>query len=195
MAFAKRVRKVSTASKNLAPAFWVHEFMYHCLIYRLHLTSQLISGNYHQCLIAMGFIDNKYVAKFISGGAAPPFPPSHEPGAPLVASSQPSSSQRRDPEPQLPPGWFQQWESDTQRVYYLEQATGRTQWVPPATVSLDSASMLSGKTTVVSPRSNDVVRRNHLYLNLPTATEREEIRRKEREKRERQGPPKYVFDL
>jgi hypothetical protein len=141
----------------------------------------------------MGFVDNKYVSKFISGGAAPRLPPSHEPGATLVASSQPSSSQPRDLEQQLLSGWVQQWDTNTQRVYYLEQVTGRTQWVPPATVSSDSASTLSGKTAVLPPKGNDVVRRSQLYLNLPTATERAEIRRKAEEKRERKGPPKYVF--
>ncbi|KAJ9502595.1 hypothetical protein LTR96_005716 [Exophiala xenobiotica] len=39
------------------------------------------------------------------------------------------------PGPQLPPGWIAQWDGTSQRWYYLEQATGRTQWelwnVPP----------------------------------------------------------------
>ena len=34
--------------------------------------------------------------------------------------------------PQLPPGWLQQWDTNSQRYYYLEQATGRSQWEPPA---------------------------------------------------------------
>lgn len=34
--------------------------------------------------------------------------------------------------PNLPPGWLQQWDQNSQRHYYLEQATGRTQWDPPA---------------------------------------------------------------
>lgn len=33
--------------------------------------------------------------------------------------------------PQLPPGWISQWDLNSQRHYYLEQATGRTQWEPP----------------------------------------------------------------
>ncbi|KAI4191158.1 MAG: hypothetical protein L6R41_000295 [Letrouitia leprolyta] len=33
--------------------------------------------------------------------------------------------------PQLPPGWISQWDPNSQRYYYLEQATGRTQWDPP----------------------------------------------------------------
>ena len=33
--------------------------------------------------------------------------------------------------PQLPPGWVAQWDQNSQRYYYLEQATGRTQWNPP----------------------------------------------------------------
>ncbi|KAK7897946.1 hypothetical protein LTR67_004578 [Exophiala xenobiotica] len=41
----------------------------------------------------------------------------------------------QQPGPQLPPGWIAQWDGNSQRWYYLEQATGRTQWelwnVPP----------------------------------------------------------------
>ncbi|KAL8807172.1 MAG: hypothetical protein Q9182_000854 [Xanthomendoza sp. 2 TL-2023] len=33
--------------------------------------------------------------------------------------------------PRLPPGWISQWDPNTQRYYYLEQSTGRTQWDPP----------------------------------------------------------------
>jgi WW domain len=29
-------------------------------------------------------------------------------------------------------GWIQQWDQNSQRFYYLEQATGRTQWEPPS---------------------------------------------------------------
>lgn len=32
----------------------------------------------------------------------------------------------------LPPGWIQQWDQNSQRNFYVEQATGRTQWDPPA---------------------------------------------------------------
>lgn len=32
----------------------------------------------------------------------------------------------------MPPGWVQQWDQNSQRWYYVEQATGRTQWDPPA---------------------------------------------------------------
>jgi hypothetical protein len=32
----------------------------------------------------------------------------------------------------MPPGWIQQWDQGSQRWYYVEQATGRTQWDPPA---------------------------------------------------------------
>lgn len=34
--------------------------------------------------------------------------------------------------PQLPPGWVQQWDQNSQRSYYLERSTGRSQWEPPA---------------------------------------------------------------
>ncbi|KAL8923100.1 MAG: hypothetical protein Q9208_004784 [Pyrenodesmia sp. 3 TL-2023] len=33
--------------------------------------------------------------------------------------------------PSLPPGWVAQWDPNSQRYYFLEQATGRTQWDPP----------------------------------------------------------------
>ncbi|KAL8870017.1 MAG: hypothetical protein Q9174_003836 [Haloplaca sp. 1 TL-2023] len=33
--------------------------------------------------------------------------------------------------PPLPPGWIAQWDPNSPRYYYLEQATGRTQWDPP----------------------------------------------------------------
>lgn len=28
--------------------------------------------------------------------------------------------------------WIQQWDANSQRYFYVEQATGRTQWEPPA---------------------------------------------------------------
>lgn len=31
----------------------------------------------------------------------------------------------------LPPGWIQQWDQSSQRYYYLEQTTGRSQWDLP----------------------------------------------------------------
>ncbi|KAL6705940.1 hypothetical protein ACN47E_006219 [Coniothyrium glycines] len=34
--------------------------------------------------------------------------------------------------PPMPPGWTQQWDQNSQRWFYVEQATGRTQWDPPA---------------------------------------------------------------
>jgi cytoskeletal protein RodZ len=151
----------------------------------------------------MGFIDNKYVAKFISGGAAPPLPPSHKPATTPSTSSHPSSSHPPfEPSTsyplasttQLPTGWIAQWDPNTQQVYYLEQASGLTQWVPPATAPSDLASTFRGETmTNLALRQHDVIRRNHVYLNLPTASERAEITRKAEEKREREGPPKYVM--
>lgn len=35
-------------------------------------------------------------------------------------------------EPQLPPGWTKQWDGNAQRFYYIDPATGRSQWEPPA---------------------------------------------------------------
>ena len=34
--------------------------------------------------------------------------------------------------PPMPPGWIQQWDQNSQRWFYIEQATGRTQWDPPS---------------------------------------------------------------
>ncbi|EME88789.1 uncharacterized protein MYCFIDRAFT_87575 [Pseudocercospora fijiensis CIRAD86] len=35
-------------------------------------------------------------------------------------------------QPPLPPGWMAQFDQNSQKWYYVEQATGRTQWEPPA---------------------------------------------------------------
>lgn len=35
------------------------------------------------------------------------------------------------PETELLPGWIKQWDGNSQRYYYVETATGRTQWDPP----------------------------------------------------------------
>jgi WW domain len=35
----------------------------------------------------------------------------------------------------LPPGWIKQWDQNSQRWYFVEQATGRTQWEPPSVMS------------------------------------------------------------
>lgn len=43
----------------------------------------------------------------------------------------PSQSHTGGP-PSLPPGWIMQWDANSQRNYYVEQATGKTQWDPPA---------------------------------------------------------------
>lgn len=32
----------------------------------------------------------------------------------------------------MPPGWTAQWDQSSQRWYYVEQGTGRTQWDPPS---------------------------------------------------------------
>lgn len=44
---------------------------------------------------------------------------------------QPYGHQQGYGAPPLPPGWISQWDPNSQRYYYLEQATGRTQWDPP----------------------------------------------------------------
>ncbi|KAI8642867.1 hypothetical protein BD408DRAFT_415758 [Parasitella parasitica] len=39
------------------------------------------------------------------------------------------------PPPQLPPGWIALWDETTQRYYYVDQATGTTQWEIPSGAS------------------------------------------------------------
>lgn len=31
----------------------------------------------------------------------------------------------------MPPGWITQWDQNSQRWYYVDQSTGRSQWDPP----------------------------------------------------------------
>jgi hypothetical protein len=137
----------------------------------------------------MGLKNNKYVAKFIAGDSAPALPPTHEPDpTPLESPSDPS----------LPLGWSQEFDSTTQKAYYLERSTGRTQWVPPTNShDPDAASILSGTTVGADtkPHQHDIVRRNHVYLNLPTAKEREEMKSKAEARRAERGEEKYVTAL
>ena len=35
------------------------------------------------------------------------------------------------PPPPLPPGWRQEWEPNVRRAFWVEEATGRSQWEPP----------------------------------------------------------------
>lgn len=150
----------------------------------------------------MGFIDNKFVAKFIAGGAAPPLPPTH-PQGPLA----PAPSQSL-----IPYGWIEKWDTNSQRTYYLEQATGRTQWElpsyhapPPETQTqpapnrdVSSASMLSGtRAHTIMPsnsaaQASSTVASSNIYLNLPTAAERDEMRKKAEANKEKDGDKKYV---
>jgi hypothetical protein len=138
----------------------------------------------------MGLINNKYVAKFIAGGSAPALPPSHEPD-PTASESRSDSS--------LPRGWSKEIDPTTQKPYYLERSTGRTQWVPPApSRNSDTASILSGTTAGAGANTvshQKMARRVNLYLNLPTATEREEIRRKAEARRAEKGEEEYVLGL
>lgn len=46
--------------------------------------------------------------------------------------------------PQLPPGWLQQWDPNSQRYYYLEQVTGRSQWDLPTGQSRGSGTGYPG---------------------------------------------------
>ena len=63
-------------------------------------------------------------------GQQPPYsqPPSNYPNQQAPFQAQPPSNPGGPP---LPPGWISQWDPNSQRYYFLEQATGRTQWEPP----------------------------------------------------------------
>jgi len=63
------------------------------------------------------------------------YPPYGQQPGPQYAHSPPpppSGYGQPQPGPQLPPGWIAQWDANSQRWYYLEQATGRTQWELPS---------------------------------------------------------------
>lgn len=60
-----------------------------------------------------------------SYGQPPPHGQGPQYGAPPGPPGPPSMDQP------LPPGWVKQWDSNGQRWYFVEQATGRTQWEPP----------------------------------------------------------------
>lgn len=57
---------------------------------------------------------------------APPDQYGH--GQPYGAPPPPSGPPGQPP---LPPGWHSQWDPNSQRYYFVEQATGRTTWEPP----------------------------------------------------------------
>jgi hypothetical protein len=141
----------------------------------------------------MGFLDNKYVNKFISGGAPPaPFREA------LTA---------QEISPPLPVGWIQKWDKASQRWYYLEQSTGLRQWEPPLAQPPqthsgpypdDTASMMSGTTAnTVTPLTarntraasdhRAIMSHSHKYMNMPTAAERAEYWRKEGERQAKEG--------
>lgn len=64
------------------------------------------------------------------GGGAQSYgqPPSHG-QAPQYGGPPPPGPPSMDQT--LPPGWAKQWDSNSQRWYFVEHATGRTQWEPP----------------------------------------------------------------
>lgn len=55
--------------------------------------------------------------------------------------------------PGVAPGWTAQWDANSQRWYYLEQATGRTQWDPPPFQPAYGAYPSSGPGNVEPPNS------------------------------------------
>ncbi|KAI4150138.1 MAG: hypothetical protein L6R39_002333 [Caloplaca ligustica] len=55
--------------------------------------------------------------------------PDPSPKHKILDSAPPSGNQGQPPPP---PGWIAQWDHNSQRLYYLEQATGRTQWEFPS---------------------------------------------------------------
>ncbi|KAK3636853.1 hypothetical protein LTR56_013964 [Elasticomyces elasticus] len=53
-------------------------------------------------------------------------------GQPQGYQPPPPPQQHGGPPPSLPPGWTVQWDQASQRNFYIETATGRTQWDSPA---------------------------------------------------------------
>ncbi|KAJ3344152.1 hypothetical protein HDU83_005378 [Entophlyctis luteolus] len=51
---------------------------------------------------------------------------------PQPYGQQPPGPQHSQQQPQLPPGWIAQWNSQYQRNFYVDTATGKSQWEPPA---------------------------------------------------------------
>ncbi|KAH7082541.1 hypothetical protein BKA63DRAFT_501160 [Paraphoma chrysanthemicola] len=141
----------------------------------------------------MGFTNNKYVAKLVNGGAPPPFPkvPSQDPAA---STAQQAPVPEEPSHPPLPPGWVHQWDPSTQRWFFFEPATGRTQWVPPSDTARISTATDSGAQDTAHdgfpqqlPARDNRVYNAHKYLNLPTASERAEMMRKAEAEREKKG--------
>ncbi|KAL4767978.1 hypothetical protein BDW60DRAFT_135324 [Aspergillus nidulans var. acristatus] len=52
----------------------------------------------------------------------------------------PSARPPSYPPPPLPIGWIQEWEPRARRAFYIETATGRSEWTLPADVSYGEAS-------------------------------------------------------
>ncbi|KAL5045906.1 hypothetical protein BDW71DRAFT_183027 [Aspergillus fruticulosus] len=59
---------------------------------------------------------------------------------PTYSSAPPSARPPSYPPPPLPIGWIQEWEPRARRAFYVETATGRTEWTLPADVSYGEAS-------------------------------------------------------
>ncbi|OAL02216.1 hypothetical protein IQ06DRAFT_346806 [Phaeosphaeriaceae sp. SRC1lsM3a] len=161
----------------------------------------------------MGIIKNKYISKFILGGSTPAFPPSHIPGEPVAIELPPQAQSLAASHARLPPGWFIQWEPNAQKIYYLEQASGRTQWVPPVMSNAPPeqytsddeypASIMSGTTAYSTEpgqpsnsaaqlrylQQNPRIHRSQMLIGIPTKAEREKYIREAAEKREKEGPP------
>ncbi|KAL9038438.1 MAG: hypothetical protein Q9214_005281, partial [Letrouitia sp. 1 TL-2023] len=59
------------------------------------------------------------------------YPPSHSEPQYGYDAPPPIQQPYSGAPPPLPPGWVAQWDQNSQRYYYVEQATGRTQWELP----------------------------------------------------------------
>ncbi|KAL4814966.1 hypothetical protein BDW67DRAFT_165035 [Aspergillus spinulosporus] len=59
---------------------------------------------------------------------------------PPYSSPPPSARPPSYPPPPLPIGWVQEWEPRARRAFYVETATGRSEWTLPADVSYGEAS-------------------------------------------------------
>ncbi|KAJ5726897.1 hypothetical protein N7493_005924 [Penicillium malachiteum] len=61
------------------------------------------------------------------GYGQPPYGQPYNQGPPGPPLARPPPG----PPPPLPPGWYQQWEPNAQRAFWVEEATGRSQWEAP----------------------------------------------------------------
>lgn len=94
--------------------------------------------NSHSDSQARGYDDQSHGPTSYGGQQAPPYgqqPYGQQPqygGQQQQYGAPPPSHPGPPGQPPLPPGWTTQFDQSSQRWYFVETATGRTQWDPPA---------------------------------------------------------------